>query len=134
MTKAIKEIIILLLICLILMLAFAIILYDYIPNRKTVKQVAEYTTSEETQTLLEDNIDSEDKEIVKTYEVTSSDLTNYSIRKEYVKGKDNPFASIEAHENELNNNTTGENNTNQTSNETTSDTTEDDTEETETIK
>ena len=135
MTKTIKEIIILLLICLILMLLFAIILYDYIPNRKAVKQVADYTASEEIQVLLDDDIDSDDKEVVKTYQVTAGDLTNYSIRKEYVKGKDNPFASIEAHENEVNNNKKKSSGNSTASNDTTDDDVEDENEvDEETIK
>ena len=58
MTKVIKEIIIMLLICLLTMLVLAIALYKYIPNRKIVPEVVKYTASEEVQDLLEDNIDS----------------------------------------------------------------------------
>lgn len=94
MAKIIKEIIIILLICLISMLAIAVVLYDYIPNRKVVAEVSTYTTSQEIETQLEDDIDSEDKEVVLTYEVTSKDLSSYEISNEYVPGKANPFAGV----------------------------------------
>ena len=59
MTKAIKEIIIMLLICLIAMLGLAIGLYQYIPSKKNVPEIVQYEASEQVQDLLEDNIDQE---------------------------------------------------------------------------
>jgi len=94
MTKLIKEIIIILLICLITMLIFAVILYDYIPNRKIVAEVTQYATSEEIEVQLADDIDSEEKEVVLTYEVTSKDLNSYEIANEYIPGKADPFAEV----------------------------------------
>lgn len=93
--KIIKEIIIMLLICLITMLVFAIALYKFIPNRKTVAEVKEYKASENVQALLEDNVDSGEKsEVILSYEVTSKDLNNYQKTNEYVPGKQNPFAAV----------------------------------------
>ena len=63
MSKIIKEIIILLLVCLVGMLLFSVIFYEYI-------------------------------QIVKTFEVTSSDLNNFKVTKDYVAGKANPFAAV----------------------------------------
>ena len=93
MAKIIKEIIIVLLICLISMLIFAITLYNYIPNRKIVAEVAQYQATPEVETLLADNIDSKENEIVLTYEVTSKDLNSFEAKNEYVPGKANPFAA-----------------------------------------
>lgn len=92
MAKVIKEIIIILLICLASILIFAILLYDYIPNRKIVAEVSQYQASPEVETLLADNIDSKENEIVLTYEVTAKDLNNYEANDKYVRGKANPFA------------------------------------------
>ena len=117
MTKIIKEIIIMLLICLIAMLAFAVVLYEYIPNRKVVEEVVAYTTSEEVEAQLSDNIDSEEKEVVLTYEVTSKDLSSYQAIDEYVPGKADPFAAIaESVDGETESNTTdtGDNSTGST--------------------
>lgn len=93
MTKAIKEIIIMLLICLAIMLLLAIAFYQYIPNRKNVPEIQTYTVSEEVQDLLEDDImtRSTDAEPVETYKVTSSDLKTYQTEQEYIPGKINPF-------------------------------------------
>ena len=96
MTKIIKEIIIILLICLATMLALAIALYQYIPNRKVVPEITQYKASEETQELLEDDIDTrtgknDDNKAVLT--LTSTDLNNYRKSYDYVPGKSNPFAT-----------------------------------------
>lgn len=94
MAKTIKEIIIMLVVCLVTMLLLSIILYQYIPNRKVVPEIAKYTATEEVQDLLEDNIDSkkDDDNVILTYEVTSNDLNNYKNTNVYVPGKTNPFA------------------------------------------
>lgn len=93
MTKAIKEIIIMLLVCLVVMLALAVALYQYIPSRKEVQQIKTYAAAEEIKDLLEDDIDkrSEEEQVVYTYEVTKSDLSNYQKINEYVPGKANPL-------------------------------------------
>lgn len=114
MAKIIKEIIIMLLICLISMLVLAVVLYDYIPNRKVVAEITQYETSEEINTQLADDIDSEEKEVVLTYEVTSSDLSTYESRNEYVPGKANPFSAATKSTDENNDddtNSTGGNST-----------------------
>ena len=92
MAKVIKEIIIMLVICLLTMLAIA--LYRYIPNRKAVPEVVTYTASEDVQDLLEDNIDtkSDQDNVILTYEVTASDLSGYQSTNTYIPGKSNPFA------------------------------------------
>ena len=98
MAKAIKEIIIMLLICLVTMLILAIVLYKYIPNRKVVPEVVTYAATEEVQDLLNDNIDtkSNSDNVILTYEVTSSDLKNYQSTNTYVPGKSNPFAAVDS--------------------------------------
>ena len=93
MAKVIKEIIIMLLICLVGMLLFAVILYEYIPNRKVVPEVAMYNASEKIKELKADDIDKRNETIIKTFQVTSSDLTNYKVANDYVPGKSNPFGS-----------------------------------------
>lgn len=94
-TKVIKEIIIMLVVCLLTMLVLAIALYQYIPSKKIVPEISTYTASADVQDLLEDDIDSrtnKDK-VILTYEVTSSDLNNYQTTKDYVPGKSNPFSA-----------------------------------------
>ena len=113
MAKVIKEIIIMLVICLLTMLVLAIALYRYIPNRKAVPEVVTYTASEDVQDLLEDNIDtkSDQDNVI----LTSSDLSGYQSTNTYVPGKSNPFApasSSVSTDGGSDNNNSGDNNGN----------------------
>ena len=94
MSKIIKEIIIMLLVALAGMLLFAVLFYEYIPNRKVVPEVSQYTASEKIQELKADDIDTRNEQVIKTFEVTSSDLSNYKVTNDYVAGKSNPFEPI----------------------------------------
>ena len=109
MAKIIKEIIIMLLVCLLTMLVLAIALYKYIPNRKTVPEVVKYTASEDVQDLLDDNIDSKSDtdNVILTYEVTAGDLSGYQSTNTYVPGKSNPFAATASSDIAEDNNNTG---------------------------
>ncbi len=91
MAKIIKEIIIMLLVALAGMLLFAVIFYEYIPSRKVVPEVTQYSASEKIKELKADNIDKRNEQIIKTFEVTSSDLSNYKVTNDYVAGKSDPF-------------------------------------------
>ena len=91
MTKIIKEMIIMLLVALACMLLFAVIFYEYIPNRKVVPEVLQYSASEKIKELKADNIDQRNEQVIKTFEVTSSDLSNYKVTNDYVAGKSDPF-------------------------------------------
>ena len=94
MSKIIKEIIIMLLVCLVGMLLFSVVFYEYIPNRKIVPEVTQYSASDKIKEQMADDIDKKDDQIVKTFEVTSSDLNNFKVTKDYVAGKANPFAAV----------------------------------------
>lgn len=94
MSKIIKEIIIMLLVCLVGMLLFSVIFYEYIPNRKIIPEVTQYSASDKIKEQMADDIDKKDDQIVKTFEVTSSDLNNFKVTKDYVAGKANPFAAV----------------------------------------
>ena len=96
MAKIIKEILIMLLVCLAGLLLFAVILYEYVPNRKIVPEVAEYKESEKVQAIKADDIEKNNKQVVLTYKITSADLVNYKSTKKYVPGKSNPFAAASA--------------------------------------
>ena len=115
MAKTIKEIIIMLLVCLVTMLVLAIALYQYIPNRKAVPEITTYVASEDVQDLLEDDIDqrSDDEQVILTYEVTANDLNNYQSTNDYIPGKSNPFAAYTSSPEEEENQATtaGENTT-----------------------
>ena len=97
MTKAIKEIIIMLLVCLVTMLILAIALYQYIPSRKEVPEVERYVASEEVQDLLDDNVEQrlDDQKKDAVLVLTSNDLKNYQKTYDYIPGKANPFTLYE---------------------------------------
>ena len=97
MSNVIREIIIFLLVILIIMLALAVILYTYLPNKKDIIQIEEYVASEEIQDSLADAVDSKvatgDK-VLYTYEVTSKGLSNYQQAEDYIPMKLNPFRDV----------------------------------------
>lgn len=114
MPKVMKEIIIVLLAILLSMLILAVVLYDYIPNRIQSEETATYSATESVKALLQDPVADESSNIILTYEVTGTDLTNYEKAKEYVPGKQNPFA-VYSEETTEEENQTGTKNTNSSS-------------------
>ena len=116
MAKAIiKELIIVLLLCLAIILVLGILLYEYVPISKTIPNQVAYTTPEEVKEELLASEQIDESQIVMTYEVNSDDLNNYKRIQDYKPGKANPFSSYETpveNENAENgNDTTGQTNT-----------------------
>lgn len=100
----IKEIIIVLLLCLAIVLLLGIIFYDYIPRSKVVPLPVSYKIPESAKKELETNEQANEDNIVMTYEINESDLTNYKRTQNYKPGKTNPFSSYK------NDNSTGNSN------------------------
>ena len=89
-----KELIIVLLLCLAIILILGILLYEYVPMSKTIPNEVSYTTPEDVkEELLASDV--EEDQIVMTYEVTASDLSGYRSTQDYVPGKANPFSSYD---------------------------------------
>lgn len=93
--NVIKEIIILLLLCLAIILLLGILLYEYVPMSKTVPNPVSYTTPEDVQQELASSSDVDTSQVILTYEVDSTDLNNYERINDYQPGKANPFSSYE---------------------------------------
>ena len=89
----IKELIIVLLLCLAIILVLGILLYEYVPVSKTIPNEVSYTTPEEEELLTSSDVD--ENQIVMTYEIDSTDLNNYKKIQNYKPGKANPFSSYE---------------------------------------
>jgi len=106
----VKELIILLLISIAILLILGIVLYDYMPNNKVIPKVKVYEKSAEMQEAITNAKAEEGTKVVLTYEITNSDLNMYERTKQYVAGKDNPFA--EYTEEVKNQNTPGNTTTN----------------------
>ena len=93
MKSIVKEIAIIILLCLAIFLVLGILFYNYIPTNLVVPgNVEAYSTSD----TIKDEINEEIVEYPKenlVFEITDSDLTLYRKVKSYDAGKANPFAS-----------------------------------------
>lgn len=101
-----KEIIIILLLTLVIILILGILLYEYVPANKIIPEKVSYTTSEDVKKELETDTSVDDTEVVITYQIDSTDLTNYKKIQEYVPGKKNPFSSLDKKDENINSTTT----------------------------
>lgn len=89
----VKEIIIVLLLCLAIILILGILLYEYAPMSKTIPNPVSYKTPEDVQQELATSADVDENQIIMTYEIDSTDLNNYERINDYQPGKANPFSS-----------------------------------------
>lgn len=108
----IKELIIILLLCLSIILVLGILFYEYVPMTKTIPNPVSYTTPEDVKQELLTSEGVDENKIIMTYEVDSTDLNNYKKIQDYKPGKANPFSSYAP----STNNTTNGQTTNGTSN------------------
>ena len=114
MKNAIKEIFIMLLLCIAIALILAVVFYDYNPINKEIPKTIEYQMPSELSEVKEE-IDtpltsSEEQQVIRTYEVTQDDLNSAKKTKNYDAGKANPFMAYS------DNTTTDGNTTNSNSN------------------
>lgn len=91
----IKELIIILLLCLAIILLLGILLYEYVPITKTIPNPVSYTTPDEVKQELASTGGVDESQIIMTYEVDMADLNNYKRIQDYKPGKANPFSSYE---------------------------------------
>ena len=67
--------------------------YNKISLSRVIPKVEEYKLSDEIKQEIEQEEESEQTEIITTYELDATDLNYYEKTKEYDKGKKNPFAA-----------------------------------------
>ena len=94
--NVIKEIIIILLLCLAIILILGILLYEYVPMTKTIPNPVSYTVPEEVETEIQDTSD----DVLLSFNndsegIDSTELNNYERINNYQPGKANPFSSYE---------------------------------------
>ena len=87
----IKEIIIMLLLCVAILLILGVLFYDYIPSNKVVPGKIAYSTPENIQEEVNEEVREANKTKI-TYEVTDADLNIYKQSNSYVPGKRDPFS------------------------------------------
>ena len=90
--KVIKEIMIMLLLCLAIILILGVLLYEYVPSNKIIPDEVSYTTPETVKEELSKSENVDNDEVILTYSVDSTDLDNYERINTYVPGKPNPFS------------------------------------------
>ena len=88
-----KELIIVLLLCIAIILVLGILLYEYVPMAKTIPNPVAYTIPQEAKEELAKDESVDESQIIMTYEINSSDLNNYKRIQDYKPGKANPFSS-----------------------------------------
>lgn len=115
----IKEIIIMLLLILAIILILGVLLYEYVPINKIIPEELSYTTPEKIQDELNTDSSVDDTQVIITYQIDSTDLSNYKTTQDYVPGKKNPFSSLTTQET-ANNNESGNNSTSTSNGQTTS--------------
>ena len=80
----IKELIIVLLLCLAIIIILGILLYEYVPMVKTLPNQVSYTTPQEAKEELAEASEVDESQVVMTYEVNSADLNNYKKVQKYL--------------------------------------------------
>jgi len=92
MVKSIlKEIIIILLLCVAIVLIIGILFYDYIPTNKIVPTKVAYETPNNVKEEINETITEIEKTEI-SYEITDLDLKLYKQTSNYKPGKVNPFS------------------------------------------
>ncbi len=91
----IKEIIIILLLCLAIILLLGILLYQYVPMSKTLPNPVSYTTPEDISNELAETQTIDESQVILTYEIDSNDLNNFKRVQTYKPGKANPFSTYD---------------------------------------
>lgn len=92
MKSIIREILIIILLCVAIGLVLCIVFYNYIPSNITVpSQVEAYTTPNSIKNEINEEVAEYPKQNI-VFEITDSDLTLYKQSQSYDPGKSNPFA------------------------------------------
>ena len=106
----IKEIIIMLLLCLAIILILGVLLYEYVPSNKIIPEEVSYTTPADVQEELNKSENLENEQVILTYSIDATDLNNYERINSYVPGKTNPFSSYDTSSTSGNENQSGSSN------------------------
>lgn len=99
--SVIKEVIIMLLLCVAIILILGVLFYSYIPSNKIVPNKVAYTTPENVKQEITEDV-SETAPVNITYQLTDRDINISKKTGEYKSGKQNPFESYSGSENVAN--------------------------------
>ena len=87
----IKEIFIMLLLCIAIILILGILFYDYIPTNRVIPTKEAYSTPNDVKTEIDEQITEIEKTEI-SYEITDADLNIYKQSSSYKPGKADPFS------------------------------------------
>ena len=88
-----KQTLIIILACIAILLALALIFYRYIPSNKVIpSKVQAYAMPENVKEEISGKTEEELREQSQIYEVTDADLDMYKSSKSYNPGKSDPFS------------------------------------------
>lgn len=121
MKNIIKEIFIMLLLCIAIALILAVIFYDYNPINKEIPQTVDYQMPSELSEVkdeLNSPLTNNEEQVIRTYEVTEEDLSR-AKKTNYDAGKANPFMAYSENTTDNNNSDDNSPNTNTNKNTTT---------------
>ena len=117
--SVIKEILIMLLLCIAIVLIFGLLFYDYIPTNKMIPAKEAYVTPNEVIEEINETITELEKTEI-SYEITDADLNIYKQSSSYKPGKKDPFSlsventsSTNGNKNNNGNTSNGDNGNNQ---------------------
>ena len=117
--SVIKEILIMLLLCIAIVLIFGLLFYDYIPTNKMIPAKEAYITPNEVKEEINETITELEKTEI-SYEITDADLNIYKQSSSYKTGKKDPFSlyventsSTNGNKNNNGNTSNGDNGNNQ---------------------
>lgn len=96
MGRILKEIFILLLLGAVILFTLSMIFYDFFDSTQELPEIREYVADSIVKTTIQEiemNLDTSTSSdsLLKSYEIVSADLKNYTTKKSYQKGKANPF-------------------------------------------
>lgn len=89
-----KEICIILLLCIAIVLVLGVIFYDYIPTNKAIpNKLSAYVTPQDVKTEIDEQI-TEINKVEVSYEITGTDINLYKQTHSYTPGKVDPFSAV----------------------------------------
>ena len=89
-----KEVIIVLILCIAILLLLSVLFYDYNPITKVVPNKVAYNTPDDiAEVLQEENVDTIIQTEKRVYKIDGSDLNIYQRSQTYDPSKENPFVS-----------------------------------------
>lgn len=91
-TEIIKDLFISILFIICIVIILSLVFYDEIAISRIVPDAEEYFLTEEMQQEIEEINLEETEEVIINYHIDNVDLKKYEKNKEYIKGKNNPFA------------------------------------------